>query len=129
MQLPDQPQPPAHVTTTRYGRKWPPNRPDIITETIVKGWRERDPNIVSPARRPMPQHFSRAFAIIGWRASEQYFRASCRVIGRWVYQAGKESVLAERAAMKRNPHRQRLKAMMAAYWTGEPREPEWLNLG
>lgn len=106
---------------------WPPNRPAETTEHALKSWREQDPTIQSIARRPMPKNFSRAFSILGWREAPWYYRCSWRVLGRWVNEAGKEAVLAERAAMKRNPQWPRLKAMMAAYWNNEPHEPTWLS--
>lgn len=73
----------------------------------------------------MPKHFGRAFAILGWREAGWYYRANWRVICRWVNEAGKERLLAERAAMRRNPNRQKFKAQMAAYWHCEPRDPSW----
>lgn len=74
----------------------------------------------------MPKNFVRAFSILGWREAPWYYRCSWRVIGRWVNQAGKDAVLAERASMRRNLDREKLKSQMAAYWNSEPREPSWL---
>ncbi len=118
--------PPSFITATRNGRKWPPNRGSIPAAHTFKDWQQQDPTIQSIARRPMPKNFIRAFSILGWREAPWYYRCSWRVVGRWVNEAGKEAVLAERAAMRRNPDRPRLKAMMAAYWNGEPRDLEWL---
>jgi hypothetical protein len=74
----------------------------------------------------MPPHFRLGFAILGWRDACAYYRANWRIICRWANEAGKVSLLAERAAMRRNPERHRLKAQMAAYWTSEPRYPVWV---
>ena len=119
-------QPPDHVTSFFRNRVWPPNRKSVPSIHTISGWREQQPGIDNPARRRVPPYFSRAFAILGWRGSEEYFRASSRIISRWVNECGKADVLAERRAMKRNPHKRKLRAMMAAYWTGEPREPAWI---
>lgn len=118
--------PPSYITAMRNGRKWPPNRPDEVTESMLEAWRQQDPTINSIARRPLPKDFIRAFAILGWRESSWYYRASSRVISRWVNEAGREAVLAERALMRRSRARFKLKSLMAAYCHGEPREPEWL---
>lgn len=117
--------PPSFITATRNGRKWPPNRGSIPAAHTLKDWQQQDPTIQSIARRPMPKNFSRAFSILGWREAPWYYRSSWRVIGRWVNEAGKEAVLAERAAMRRNPDREKLKSQMAAYWNSEPRDPVW----
>lgn len=126
MEPADEIMPPSYVTSHFKGNAWPPNRPAQTTANAIKAWREQDPSIESANRRPMPQHFARAFIILGWRAAPWYFRCNCRVIARWVNRCGKEQLLAERAAMRRNPHRATLLAQMAAYWTSEPREPSWL---
>jgi hypothetical protein len=127
METPAEISPPSHITTQRYrGQKWPPNRPDNISSNALKHWKQQDPTIKSIARRPMPKNFVRAFSILGWREAPWYYRCSWRVVGRWVNEAGKETVLAERAAMRRNPDREKLKSQMTAYWNSEPREPAWL---
>lgn len=104
---------------------WPPNRPDAVSKTTVSQWRQQQPGVDNKTRRPLPEHFARAFAILGWRESSWYYRANWRVICRWVNEVGKEQLLAERAAMRGNPIRHKLKAQMAAYWTSEPRDPVW----
>jgi hypothetical protein len=104
---------------------WPPNRPATVSKTTIVQWRQQQPSVTSARRRPIPPHFARAFAILGWRDASWYFRANWRVICRWVNETGKEAVLAERAAMRRNPERKPLKAQMAAYWNCEPRDPVW----
>ena len=127
METPDQVQPPSHIIAMRNGMVWPPNRGKYPSPHTLKDWRQQDPTNRSIARRPMPKNFVRAFSILGWREAPWYYRCSWRVVGRWVNEAGKETVLAERAAMRRNPDRPRLKAMMAAYWNGEPCDPAWVS--
>ena len=105
---------------------WPPNRPDAVSKTTVSQWRQQQPGVNNIARRPVPKHFARAFAILGWRESSWYFCTSWRVICRWVNESDKPVLLAERAAMRGNPIRRKLKAQMAAYWNCEPRDPVWV---
>ena len=78
------------------------------------------------APRASAYDFGRAFSILGWSAALWYYRYSWRVVGRCVNEARKVAVLAERAATRRNPDRPRPKAMMAAYWNGEPLDSVWI---
>lgn len=118
METPADIAPPSHITMQRHrGQKWPPNRPDSISSNALKHWRQQDPTIQNIARRPMPKNFSRAFSILGWREAPWYFRCSWRVIGRWVNEAGKAAVLAERATMRR------------AIPTAKNTRPRWPHIG
>ena len=93
----------------------------------VSQWRQQQPGVDNKTLRPMPQHFALAFAILGWRESSWYFRCSWRVTCRLVSEVGKAQLLKERAAMRSNPIRHKLKAQMAAYWTSEPHDPVWVQ--
>jgi hypothetical protein len=104
---------------------WPPNRPAKVGKCTYAQWLQQRPHVDNPGRRPVPPHFRLGFAILGWREACNYYRANWRVICRWVNECDKPALLAERAAMRRNPERHRLKAQMAAYWTSEPRDPAW----
>ena len=118
-------QPPEHITAHFKGMSWPPNRPDTVSKHTLSQWRQQQPGVNNIARRPVPQYFQRAFTILGWRDASWYYRANWRVICRWANESDKAQLLAERATMRRNPDRHRLKAQMAAYWNCEPREPVW----
>jgi hypothetical protein len=120
-------QPPEYITTFFKGRHWPPNRPDAITPNTIASWKQQQPGLACVRRRNKPDHFRRAFSILGWREAGFYYRCNSRVLSRWVNEDGKDDCLAERAAMKRNPQWPQLKAMMAAYWNSEPRDPAWVS--
>ena len=115
---------PQHITATRNGRVWPPNRPAIVTEATKNHWEQQRPG---GGQRPMPIHFRRAFIILGWRECEWYFSANWRCTARWLNECGKADTLRERAAMRRDPQRPALKAAMASNYRCEPSDQVWFG--
>ena len=116
---------PAHISATRNGLAWPPNRGTEITPATLRNWGEQKPG---NGRRPIPKDFKAVFSILGWRQCPWYYQTNWRVIGRWVNESGKEQLLELRSKVRRHPQTIRMAGMMTDNWRNEPQHPEWLKL-